>query len=77
MAQSNEEPRASTPVDVEKGDPKATVQNEAEDEFPGWRRVVVIMAAVYLSMFLVALVSQSNHLTSHKLYSYYSRIEPS
>lgn len=31
------------------------VQNE--DEFPTFKRVILIMPAVYLSMFLVALVS--------------------
>lgn len=58
MAPSIEEPHGPGPtqVDAEKGQPITRVRTE-EDEFPDARRLVLIMVAVYLSMFLVALVS--------------------
>jgi len=58
MTASMEERRSNAPVDEEKGVSRTTAQeDEAEDEFPPFQKVVLIMLAVYLSMFLVALVS--------------------
>ena len=43
-------------VDVEKAGPAVAVKDDTEPELPDWRKVCLIMLAVYLSMFLVALV---------------------
>ena len=59
MTEATEEPQgstASTPMDVEKAIPITKVKTE-EDEFPPLSKLVFIMLAIYLSMFLVALVS--------------------
>ena len=57
MAAANEERQGSEPVDEEKSIAATTVpKDEPEDEFPPFKKVVLIMIAVYLSMFLVALV---------------------
>jgi hypothetical protein len=57
MAAGNEERQGSEPVDEEKGIAATTVpKDEPGDEFPPFKKVVLIMIAVYLSMFLVALV---------------------
>ncbi|TVY40626.1 Rubrofusarin-specific efflux pump [Lachnellula subtilissima] len=57
MASSKEELRGSAEVDLEKAGspPIATGQHESEDEFPGPKKLFLIMLGVYLSMFLVAL----------------------
>jgi len=59
MASSTEEPRAEPhpAVDMEKAGPATTTVKDDEDEFPSFAKVMVIMVSVYLSMFLVALVS--------------------
>lgn len=38
MTSSNEEPRGSPDVDLEKAGPK-TVSNETAEEYPGWQKV--------------------------------------
>ena len=48
------EPHSATELDAEKA--ITPPKNEAEDEFPSGVKVLVIMSAVWLSMFLVALV---------------------
>lgn len=56
---NNAEPQSTaTEVDLEKAvAPRpASAQHEAEDEFPSGVKVLIIMLAVWLSMFLVALV---------------------
>jgi len=49
------------PGDVEKASPASTIHNEppaeTEEEYPPFARVVFIMAALYLCVFIVALVS--------------------
>jgi hypothetical protein len=57
MASILEERRQWAQVDEEKGVTAAALQKvETEEEFPPTKKVVLIMVAVYLSMFLVALV---------------------
>lgn len=60
MATTTEERRGSTAhadVAAEIADAAATIEKvESEDEFPSFKRVLLIMPAIYLSMFLVALV---------------------
>ncbi|TAQ89109.1 hypothetical protein B7494_g2571 [Chlorociboria aeruginascens] len=72
MALSSEEPRDAnadaTASDVERGDADAKNKpEEAQEEFPSIRKVALIMVAMYLSMFLVALVSPLT--LSHDPYS--------
>jgi len=59
MASNIEESRASIDTDskdLEKA-PETTTANHGEEEvFPGWRKVAIVMVAIYLAMFLVALV---------------------
>ena len=55
MTSSNEVPRGSAEVDLEKAGPTPAVTNESEDEYPGPKKLFLIMIGVYLSMFLVAL----------------------
>lgn len=44
-------------VDIEKGRAVAPIEKvDTEDEFPSLKRTLLIMPAIYLSMFLVALV---------------------
>ena len=60
MPSTSEESREPVVVDLEKVDPAATAkqdEEEEEDEYPALPRVILIMTAVYLSMFLVALVN--------------------
>ncbi len=58
MAEGTElDPAASSPLDVEKPLPDVLDKDTPEDEYPNWRRVALVMVALYLSMFLVALVS--------------------
>jgi hypothetical protein len=59
MASNAEEPQDHTTGDLEKA-PPVPVKNEDEDEYPPFAKVVIIMIAVYLSMFLVALVRLSD-----------------
>jgi hypothetical protein len=57
MASSKEQPLAD---DMEKAAPGAVKDGaDEEDEYPPFAKVVFIMAALYLAMFLVALVSLS------------------
>ena len=59
MAVTTEERRGSVPteIDVENAGAMATIEKiESEDEFPSLKRILLIMPALYLSMFLVALV---------------------
>ena len=49
--------RNSTSMDVEKAPPIAPVKSNDEDEFPTFKKLVVILVAIYLCMFIVALVS--------------------
>jgi hypothetical protein len=57
-----EESRASTEAslhDVEKAEKPTPEIKGDDDEFPtDWRKIALIMLALYLSMFLVALVSK-------------------
>jgi hypothetical protein len=55
MGSATEEPREPVTGDLEKASPVA-VKDEHEDEYPPFAKVVVIMTAVYLATFLVALV---------------------
>ncbi|TVY37498.1 Rubrofusarin-specific efflux pump [Lachnellula occidentalis] len=55
MTSSKEEPRGSAEVDLEKAGPPSTGLHESEDEYPGPKKLFLIMLGVYLSMFLVAL----------------------
>lgn len=59
MAATTEERRGSAPteVDIENAGAAPTIEKvETEDEFPSFKRILLIMPAIYLSMFLVALV---------------------
>lgn len=58
MASDNEELRDPAVVDLEKSAPAPTSQDaEEEDDFPtDVKKIALIMASVYMSMFLVALV---------------------
>lgn len=54
---NNAEPHsAATEVDVEKAATPPPAKAEDEDDFPSGMKVIIIMLAVWLSMFLVALV---------------------
>jgi MFS family permease len=44
-------------MDIEKAPPIAPVQSNSEDEFPTFKKLLVILVAIYLCMFIVALVS--------------------
>lgn len=56
---NNAEPHnTATEVDAEKAVTPAP-KDEADDEFPSGVKVLIIMSAVWLSMFLVALVCSS------------------
>lgn len=60
MAEITEDRRVSAYEgdDEEKGEPAMALQKvETADEFPPLKKVILIMIAVYLSMFLVALVT--------------------
>jgi hypothetical protein len=50
-------------LDVEKGGAAVAAEEEGpkqeEIQYPGWRKLALIMTALYLCMFLVALVGQS------------------
>jgi hypothetical protein len=69
MASKTEETTASVTGDLEKA-PPAAVNDDEDDEFPPFAKVVLIMTALYLAMFLVALVrlsgmeSRTHQLTS-------------
>jgi hypothetical protein len=81
MAPSTEERRGSAPteVDVESAGAVATIEKvESEDEFPSLKRVLLIMPAIYLSMFLVALVRfpQTPYSFHHVTDNVPIRIEP-
>jgi hypothetical protein len=68
MVATTEERRGSMPteIDVENAGAVATIEKiESEDEFPSFKRVLLIMPALYLSMFLVALVSKVSPDSSH------------
>ena len=56
---SNNDNAAETPP-TEAGAPLRKLDSNAEPEFPPMRKVVVIMTALYLSFFLVALVYLSH-----------------
>jgi hypothetical protein len=60
MANTTEELRDSamhTEDDIEVAGRMDTIEKiKSEDEFPSFKRVLLIMPAMYLSMFLVALV---------------------
>ena len=82
MAATTEERRGSVPteIDVENAGAVATIEKiESEDEFPSFKRILLIMPALYLSMFLVALVTvpqtpdSSHHVTDNVA----NRTEPS
>jgi hypothetical protein len=60
MGAITEERRGSAPTeaDLENAGAVAAIEKvETENEFPSFKRVLLIMPAIYLSMFLVALVS--------------------
>ena len=52
--------RSRTSIDTDSKDsekpPETTVNHGEEEVFPNWHKVAIIMVAVYLAMFLVALV---------------------
>jgi hypothetical protein len=59
MASNIEESRASIDTDskdLEKVPETTTVDHVEEEVFPGWHKIAIVMIAVYLAMFLVALV---------------------
>ncbi|KAH6680514.1 major facilitator superfamily domain-containing protein [Halenospora varia] len=55
MGSIKEEPRSSAELDMEKIKPTTTTKSEAEPVYPEWRRLTLIMIALYTTMFLVAL----------------------
>ncbi|RDL39485.1 uncharacterized protein BP5553_03825 [Venustampulla echinocandica] len=55
MSSAKESPEALSHIDVEKTGATATSSTEDEPQYPGWRKLTLIMAALYLAMFLVAL----------------------
>ncbi|KAF4628724.1 hypothetical protein G7Y89_g9430 [Cudoniella acicularis] len=57
MGSIKEEPKSSSAsdADMEKADPTTTAPHGEEPQYPAWRRLVLILTALYLSMFLVAL----------------------
>jgi hypothetical protein len=55
MASKTEETSATVTDDVEKAPPVAA-HDDDDDEYPPFPKLVLIMTALYLSMFLVALV---------------------
>lgn len=58
MASNDEKTGVSVTGDLEKADTPVVVKDEEEDEdYPPFPKVVMIMLALYLAMFLVALVS--------------------
>jgi hypothetical protein len=61
MASDNEDLRAPSVVDLEKAGPAPTAHDAVEaeeDDFPtDPKKIALIMASIYMSMFLVALVS--------------------
>ena len=57
MASNDEKRGTSVTGDLEKADVPVVVKDEEDDEYPPFAKVVMIMLAVYLAMFLVALVS--------------------
>jgi hypothetical protein len=52
-SENKEQPVTS---DVEKADLPAVKDDAEEDEYPPFAKVIIIMTAMYLAMFLVALV---------------------
>lgn len=48
--------RNSASLDVEKAPPAPVQQEEVEDEYPAFNKLIFILIAIYLSMFIVALV---------------------
>jgi hypothetical protein len=48
--------RNSTSLDVEKAPPAPVQQQDAEEEYPEFKKLIFILIAIYLSMFIVALV---------------------
>jgi hypothetical protein len=56
MASNTEEPKDAPAGDLEKAAPVAAKHEDDDDEYPPLPKVVIIMIAVYLAMFLVALV---------------------
>jgi hypothetical protein len=63
MASDSEDLKDPAVVDLEKAGPAPTAQDAVEeDDFPtDGKKIALIMASIYMSMFLVALVS---HVTS-------------
>lgn len=55
MGSIKEEPKSSAELDMEKIKPTTTTKSEAEPVYPEWRRLTLIMIALYMTMFLVAL----------------------
>ena len=67
MAAVIQEPKtADREADVEKGGPTAVAQEEEpkeeETQYPGWRKLTLILMSLYLAMFIVALVSRPKEL---------------
>jgi hypothetical protein len=85
MAASTEDRQDSAPAeaDIENAGAMAPIEKvETEDDFPSFKRVLLIMPAIYLSMFLVALVrspplSPQAPSTKHNSETSWNRIEPS
>ena len=57
MASNDEKTGTSVTGDLEKADAPVVIKDEEDDEYPPFAKVVMIMTALYLAMFLVALVS--------------------
>lgn len=53
---SPEPARNSTSIDVEKASPAPVQRQDTEEEFPTFKKLMFILIAIYLSMFIVALV---------------------
>lgn len=53
---SLEPARNSTSIDAENVPPSLVQQQNAEEEFPVFKKLIFILIAIYLSMFIIALV---------------------
>lgn len=58
MSAINEDAPPASSVEEKKDSVETMVpQNESEDEYPTLKKLILIMVAIYLCMFIVALVS--------------------
>ena len=59
MAATTAAPTEPVVTDAERAPLTESARNKDDDEFPPFPRLVLVMLAAYLSMFLVALVSHN------------------